>query len=130
VRVGFIGAGRMGRPMVGRLVDGGHRVRALGRSDEKGSAVAELGAEAEDEIVAVCTDAEAVVLCVFTDEQVREICLADGLVGAMPAGSTLVLHTTGSPRTAEAVAVHAAPRGVQVVDAPVSGGPHTPLPAR
>jgi 2-hydroxy-3-oxopropionate reductase len=124
VRVGFIGAGRMGRPMVGRLVDGGHQVRALARSDEKRSAIAELGAGAVDEIHAVCADAEAVVLCVFTDEQVRQVCLSDGLVAAIPAGSTLVLHTTGSPRTAEAVAERAAPRGVQVVDAPVSGGPH------
>jgi 2-hydroxy-3-oxopropionate reductase len=38
----------------------------------------------------------------------------------MPAGSVLVLHTTGSPRTAESIAE----RGVDVVDAPVSGGPH------
>ena len=72
--------------MVGRLVDAGHQVRALGRSDEKRSAIAELGAEAVDEIVAVCAGAEAVVLCVFTDEQVRDICLADGLVAAMPSG--------------------------------------------
>ena len=38
---------------------------------EKRSAIAELGADAVDEIVAVCADAEAVMLCVFTDEQVR-----------------------------------------------------------
>jgi 3-hydroxyisobutyrate dehydrogenase-like beta-hydroxyacid dehydrogenase len=114
----------MGRPMVGRLVDAGHRLRVLGRSDEKRSAIAELGAEAVDQVAAVCADAEATVLCVFTDEQVRHVCLADGLVAAMPAGSTLVLHTTGSPHTAEAIAELATPRGVQVVDAPVSGGPH------
>jgi 3-hydroxyisobutyrate dehydrogenase-like beta-hydroxyacid dehydrogenase len=114
----------MGRPMVGRLVDAGHRVRALGRSDGKRSAIAELGADAVDEIAAVCADAEAVAVCVFTDEQVRQVCLADGLVAAMPVGSTLVLHTTGSPRTAEAIAERARPRGVEVLDAPVSGGPH------
>jgi 3-hydroxyisobutyrate dehydrogenase-like beta-hydroxyacid dehydrogenase len=114
----------MGRPMVGRLVDAGHQVRALGRSDEKRSAIVELGADAVDDIAAVCADAEAVAVCVFTDEQVQRICLTDGLVAAMPAGSTLVLHTTGSPRTAEAIAERATPRGVEVVDAPVSGGPH------
>jgi 2-hydroxy-3-oxopropionate reductase len=124
VRVGFVGAGRMGRPMVGRLVDAGHQVRALGRSDQKRSAIGELGADPVDDIAAVCAGAEVVVVCVFTDEQVRQICLADGLVAAMPAGSTLVLHTTGSPRTAEAIAERATPRGVAVVDAPVSGGPH------
>ena len=34
-RVGFVGAGRMGGPMVSRLVESGHDVRALGRTDEK-----------------------------------------------------------------------------------------------
>jgi 2-hydroxy-3-oxopropionate reductase len=114
----------MGRPMVRRLVDAGHPVRALGRTDEKRSALGGLGAEAVDNLIAVCAGAEAVVLCVFTDEQVQHICLTDGLVAAMPTGSTVVLHTTGSPRTAEAIAECAAPRGVKVVDAPVSGGPH------
>jgi 3-hydroxyisobutyrate dehydrogenase-like beta-hydroxyacid dehydrogenase len=42
----------------------------------------------------------------------------------MPAGSALVLHTTGSPRTVESIAIRAAPLDVEVVDAPVSGGPH------
>ncbi|WIM90345.1 NAD(P)-dependent oxidoreductase [Candidatus Mycobacterium wuenschmannii] len=106
--------------MVCRLVGAGHIVRVLGRSDEKRSAIAELGADAVGDIAAVCADAELVVLCVFTDEQVRQVCLTDGLAGAMADTGTLVLHTTGSPRTAEAIAA----RGVDVVDAPVSGGPH------
>jgi 2-hydroxy-3-oxopropionate reductase len=120
VRIGFIGVGRMGRPMVSRLVEAGHHVRALGRSDEKRSAITELGAQAVGDTAALCADADAVVLCVFTDEQVRQICLTDDLVAAMAPDSTLVLHTTGSPRTAQAIAE----RGVDVVDAPVSGGPH------
>jgi 2-hydroxy-3-oxopropionate reductase len=110
--------------MVARLVAAGHEVRALGRSDEKRSAIAQLGADPVAEIAAVSADADAVVVCVFTDEQVRQVCLADGLVAAMPAGSTLVLHTTGSPRTAQNIAERAAPHDVEVVDAPVSGGPH------
>lgn len=120
MRIGFIGAGRMGRPMVSRLVEAGHHVRALGRSDEKRSAITELGAHAVGETAMLCADAEVVVLCVFTDEQVRQICLADDLVAAMAPDSTLVLHTTGCPGTAQAIAE----RGVDVVDAPVSGGPH------
>jgi 2-hydroxy-3-oxopropionate reductase len=124
VRIGFIGAGRMGRPMVSRLVEAGHHVSALGRSDEKRSAITALGAHAVGDIGSVCADAEAVVLCLFTDEQVRQVCLAGDLVAAMPPGSTLVLHTTGSPRTAEDVAERAAPHRVEVLDAPVSGGPH------
>lgn len=109
MRIGFIGAGRMGRPMVDRLVEAGHHVRVLGRCDDKRSAV---------------NDAHVVLVCVFTDDQARDVCLADGVVAAMPSGSTLVLHTTGSPRTVERIAERATPRGVAVLDAPVSGGPH------
>lgn len=124
MRIGFIGAGRMGAPMVSRLVGTGHDVRAVGRTDEKRSAVAELGATAVATPTEALEAAEVVVICVFTDEQVRQVCLDDDLIAAMPRGSTLVLHTTGSPRTAEAIAARAEAAGVDVVDAPVSGGPH------
>lgn len=124
MRIGFIGAGRMGGPMVARLVAAGHDVRVLGRSDQKRSAIAQLGADPVAEMAAVSAQADAVVVCVFTDEQVRQVCLVDGLVAAMPAGSALVLHTTGSPSTVESIAERAAPHDVEVVDAPVSGGPH------
>lgn len=110
--------------MVARLVEAGHDVLVLGRSDQKRVAINRLGATAVAEPAAVCAAAEAVMICVFTDEQVREICLADGVVAAMPTGSALVLHTTGSPRTVEDIAERASPRGVELLDAPVSGGPH------
>jgi 2-hydroxy-3-oxopropionate reductase len=124
VRIGFIGAGRMGRPMVTRLVEGGHDVAVLGRSAEKQAAVAQLGANAVGDIAELSARTDAVVVCVFTDEQVHQVCLDDVLLATMPPGSTLVVHTTGSPHTVEAIAERAAPRDVEVVDAPVSGGPH------
>ena len=124
MKVGFVGAGRMGTPMVRRLADAGHDVTALGRAVEKRSAITELGARPVAGLADVACDADAVVVCVFTDEQVRQVCLDDGLLDAMPSGSVLVLHTTGSPRTAEALAERGRAAGVAVVDAPVSGGPH------
>ncbi|MGW0040208.1 NAD(P)-dependent oxidoreductase [Rhodococcus sp. NPDC003348] len=124
MRIGFIGTGRMGGPMVRRLVDSGHDVRALARSDERRSTVAELGARPVADVTAVSEDADIVIVCVFTDDQVREICLDGPLLPEMTPGAALVLHTTGSPRTAEAVATRARLHGICVVDAPVSGGPH------
>ncbi len=121
-RVGFVGAGRMGGPMVRRLVEAGHEVRALGRSPDKCDAVRELGAQPVTDLAAVAEGADAVIVCVFTDEQVHQVCIEGGLVAAMAAGAVLVIHTTGSPRTADAIATHA--HGIDVVDAPVSGGPH------
>jgi 3-hydroxyisobutyrate dehydrogenase-like beta-hydroxyacid dehydrogenase len=119
-QVGFVGAGRMGGPMVRRLIGAGHDVRALGRSVEKRLAVSELGAQPATDLVDVAEGAEVVVVCVFTDEQVREV--SGELVAAMAPGTALVVHTTGSPRTVEAIAAQAP--GVDVLDAPVSGGPH------
>ena len=65
--------------------------------------------------------ADVVIVCVFTDEQVREVCLEGDLLAGMAPGAVLLIHTTGSPRTAESIA---AARGIDVLDAPVSGGPH------
>jgi 2-hydroxy-3-oxopropionate reductase len=124
VRIGFIGAGRMGRPMVTRLIEAGHDVSVLGRTAEKRSAIAQFGADAVADTAAVTAHADAMVVCVFTDEQVQQICLHEGLLATMSPGSTLVVHTTGSPHTVEALAERAAPHSVDVVDAPVSGGPH------
>lgn len=122
--VGFVGAGRMGAPMVRRLVESGFDVRVLGRTIEKRAAATDLGAQAVSSMSDVGPGADAVIVCVFTDEQVREVCLDGGLLDAMAPGSVLILHTTGSPRTAETIAARAASHGVEVVDAPVSGGPH------
>ncbi|MBO0855751.1 MAG: NAD(P)-binding domain-containing protein, partial [Nocardia sp.] len=44
MRIGFIGAGRMGLPMVRRLVDAGHQVSALARSPQRAAAIEEAGA--------------------------------------------------------------------------------------
>ena len=117
-QVGFVGTGRMGAPMVRRLVASGHTVRALGRNAEKSSAVGELGAQPVAGLREVADGADVVAMCVFTDDQVREVCLEGGLLDAMSPGAVLIVHTTGNPRTAEALATRA-PR-LQVIDAPVS----------
>ncbi|MGB8389103.1 NAD(P)-dependent oxidoreductase [Mycobacterium sp.] len=122
MKVGFIGAGRMGRPMVARLVEAGHDVRALGRTAEKRRDLEQLGAGTVSEAVEAGAQADVVVLCVFSDEQARQVCLDSALLTTMPPGSALVVHTTASPKTIEAIAARAG--DVDVVDAAVSGGPH------
>ncbi|MFG1924528.1 NAD(P)-dependent oxidoreductase [Cryptosporangium sp. NPDC048952] len=128
MRLGFVGAGRIGRPMVQRLSAAGHTVQVLTRSEAARAALeaaaapptaAQAGsATAVDTLRQVAAGAEVVFVCVHTDEQVREV--GPRLVAAMAKDAVLVVHTTGSPATADALAEH----GVEVVDAPVSGGPH------
>jgi 3-hydroxyisobutyrate dehydrogenase len=114
----------MGAPMVARLTEAGHQVRALSRTPEKADAVRELGAEPVSTVAKAAEGAEVVGICVFTDEQVQKVCLESDLLPSMPPGSVLVLHTTGSPQTAEGVAARADRHFIDVLDAPVSGGPH------
>jgi 3-hydroxyisobutyrate dehydrogenase len=121
-RVGFVGAGRMGAPMVRRLAESGHEIRVLCRTAEKRLTIGELGGRGVTDLQQIGDGAEVVIVCVFTDDQVRQVCLDGGLLSAMPRGSTLVIHTTGSPCTAEAIAAEYP--DIEVVDAPVSGGPH------
>jgi 3-hydroxyisobutyrate dehydrogenase-like beta-hydroxyacid dehydrogenase len=111
----------MGGPMVSRLVESGHDVRALGRTAEKRRAVTALGAQAVGGLHDIARDAEVLIVCVFTDEQVTQVC-SPGVLSAMSPGSALVVHTTGSPRTAQTIAAHSP--SIDVLDAPVSGGPH------
>ncbi|MFJ3774582.1 NAD(P)-dependent oxidoreductase [Streptomyces sp. NPDC090075] len=121
-RLGFVGAGRMGRPMVRRLLAAGHPVTVLARSAGLRGDLAAEGAEVTTEVGAFA-EAEAVVVCVLTDTQVREVCLDGGLLDAMPSGSVLIVHTTCSPRTADLLAERARARGIHAVDAAISGGP-------
>ncbi|HWU08173.1 MAG TPA: NAD(P)-dependent oxidoreductase [Streptomyces sp.] len=120
VELGFVGSGRMGRPMVRRLVEAGHRVRVYARGAEARRALARDGAEPVASLAAAVRGAEALFVCVLTDAQVRELCFDEELLPVLLGGPVLAVHTTGDPRTVRALA----DRGVDVVDAPVSGGPH------
>ncbi|ORX04493.1 6-phosphogluconate dehydrogenase [Mycobacterium triplex] len=111
--------------MVARLAAAGHDVRVVVRDAADGAKhhdLEQLGATVVNQTSDAADRAHAVMLCVFTDEQVRQVCLDSALPSAMPPGSTLVVHTTTSPKTIEAIAARAG--HVEVVDAPVSGGPH------
>ena len=125
VKVGFIGAGRMGRD------DGGASCRrpattsgcwsATRRITPSGAISSSWARPSVNEVADAAAQADVVVLCVFTDEQVRQVCLDSALLSTMGSGSTLVVHTTASPKTIEAIAARS---DIDVVDAPVSGGPH------
>ncbi|PSR64786.1 MULTISPECIES: NAD(P)-dependent oxidoreductase [Nocardia] len=124
MRIGFVGAGRMGLPMVRRLAAAGHEVRVVVRRSEVRDVVTEAGARAVHTSAEAAAGASVVLMCLFSDDQVREVCLDGELSAAMAPGAILALHTTGDPRTAHAVAAQAVSHAVRVADAPVSGGPH------
>jgi 3-hydroxyisobutyrate dehydrogenase-like beta-hydroxyacid dehydrogenase len=123
LRVGVVGTGAMGRPLVDRLLAAGFGVAVHARRPDVRAELAAAGVDVVADSRALGADRDVVIVYVFSDEQVRAVALDDGLVESMPRGSVLVVHTTGSPATARAIGEAAAARGVGVVDAPGSGGP-------
>ena len=108
--------------MVVRLVAAGHRVVALVATDEQRRDLERLGADAARDVPEAGAQADVVVVCVFTDEQVRQVCLRRACPPAMPA----VRRWWCTPPQARKLSRQSpnGARDVDVVDAPVSGGPH------
>jgi 3-hydroxyisobutyrate dehydrogenase-like beta-hydroxyacid dehydrogenase len=133
--VGFIGLGQMGLPMATRLAQwpGGlivydARPEAMAPLAEAGAraagSVAELATEVAGEVAGdTATAAGLISVMVRDDDQVREVARAvAAAVAAGRAGVILAIHSTIGPGTAADLAAELEPAGVEVVDAPVSGG--------
>jgi 3-hydroxyisobutyrate dehydrogenase len=125
MKIGFIGAGRMGGPMARRLAAAGHDVTVLARRPQAVDAAEVDGLAWADTVAGAVRDADLAFTVVLTDEQVRSVCLGPGgAITAMRAGAVIVQHTTCDPATPELIARRAADRGIGVLDAALSGGPH------
>lgn len=125
MRIGLIGAGRMGRPIAGRLAGAGHDVRALVRRPDAQVAASADGIDWRATIEETVGCADMVVIVVLNDAQVREACLGpDAVLAAMKPGAVLVQHTTANPATVLSLQEQAEVRGIRVLDAALSGGPH------
>lgn len=122
--IGVVGTGEMGRPLVDRLVGAGFEVAAYVRRPELREELTAAGVECVDKLTDLAAGRDAVIVYVYSDEQVHDLVLEGGLADEMEPGSTLIIKTTGSPRTAEAIEARVRPRGIGVVDAPGSGGPN------
>ena len=123
-RVAFLGLGVMGYPMAGHLVRAGHRVTVYNRTASKAAAwVAEQGGAAADTPKAAAEGADIVFCCVGNDADLRSVVMGEcGAFAGMRPGAILVDHTTASAAVARELSAAARTRGLQFIDAPVSGG--------
>ena len=122
-RIGWIGAGVMGRAMCGHLIRAGYQVMVYNRTREKTAPLRELGATVAESAGAVAARSDVIFTIVGFPDDVRDVTLGDGgvLATARP-GSIVVDMTTSQPRLAVEIAAAAKNRGIEAVDAPVSGG--------
>jgi 2-hydroxy-3-oxopropionate reductase len=123
MRLGFIGMGAMGRPMAQHLLRAGHEVALWARRQESAQPLLDAGAVWCASPADVARRAEIVFTIVTAGADVERIALgADGLIEGFLPGSILVDMSTIAPGAARHIAQHLAGRGVDMLDAPVSGG--------
>lgn len=120
VTTGFIGVGQMGQPMVERMLAAGVSVVFSSRRPEAAAQILELGGRQLADPAEVAAASDVLIVCLFTDDQLRDLLYGQGVLAALRPGAVLVNHTTGSPALARELAA-AVPAGVTFLDAPVSG---------
>ena len=123
MNLGFIGLGIMGRPMALNLRRGGHALWVYGRRPESMKPLADEGATACDSPKSVAQSAEIIFICVSDTPDVEQIVLGDqGVIHGAQKGSIVVDMSTIAPGATRRMAAELAQRGVEMLDAPVSGG--------
>jgi 2-hydroxy-3-oxopropionate reductase len=123
MKVGFIGLGAMGRPMALHLLGAGHELSVYVRRAEVAQPLVDAGATRRATPAEVAAHSEVVFTVVTTGADVEAVALGeDGIVHGAKPGTVLVDMGTIPPGTARRIAAKLAERGIEAIDAPVSGG--------
>ena len=122
--VGFVGLGIMGRPMLRNLLKAGHTVVAYGRTPATLDSVVADGAQRASSNADVGARAEIIITMLPDGPEVEEVVLgANGILsGAKSSGSLIIDMSSISPLVSQKIAAACDAKGVDFLDAPVSGG--------
>ena len=121
--VGFVGTGIMGAHMARRLVAAGHRVQAWNRTTEKAQQLGRFGVSVTAAAMDVARAADVVICMLSSGPVCDDILLGQGeVLATMRPGSTLIVMSSIPVELARHQSAAAVARGVDYLDAPVSGG--------
>jgi 3-hydroxyisobutyrate dehydrogenase-like beta-hydroxyacid dehydrogenase len=118
MRVGFVGAGLMGAPMVRRLIEAGHDVTVSSRDPAR---LADTGWRVVGSPEEAAEGAE--VVCSIVPDSPEVTAVVESVLKTAAAGTVIVEMSTISPATAKELASRCAGASVDYLDCPVSGGP-------
>ena len=122
-KIGFIGLGIMGKPMSKNLLKAGYEVVALDRNKKNVAEIVAAGAKTADSPKAVAEEVQIVITMLPNSPQVREVVLGErGVIEAAKPGSILIDMSSIAPLVSRQIAERLAAQGVDMLDAPVSGG--------
>ena len=122
-QIGFVGVGNMGGPMALNLLKAGHKLRVFDLSAAAVARCTEAGASAVKAAVEAAKDVDVVVTMLPAGEHVRQVYLgAGGILAAARKGTLFIDSSTIDVDSARAAGKAAAEAGMDMIDAPVSGG--------
>jgi 3-hydroxyisobutyrate dehydrogenase-like beta-hydroxyacid dehydrogenase len=120
---GFVGLGNIGMPMAERLAASGQPTFVFDLRDAACTQLAGRGVTVAASCADLAARATLIGICVRDDADVRDVVLGeDGLLAGAAPGTLLAVHSTILPRTAVELAATCKPRGVDLIDAAVTGG--------
>ncbi len=123
MRVGFIGLGEQGAPIAQRIIAARYPVTLWARHAQTLAPFAQSGASLAPDLTALGAESDVIGICVRNDTDACEVLAGpEGLIARMTPGSVVAIHSTIAPQTCRMLASEARQRGVDVLDAPVSGG--------
>jgi 3-hydroxyisobutyrate dehydrogenase len=121
--VGFVGLGNMGRPMAVRLGTAGYALRLLdARPEVIRDVAAETGGAALESVQQLGPGLDALVLMLPDGKAVEHVLVAEGVLQRLPSGSVVIDMGSCEPAGTVRLGEQLAAKGIQMVDAPVSGG--------
>ena len=122
MKIGFIGLGIMGRPMAKNLLKAGYDVTVDSHSPAAAAELEACGAKVADQPT-IGSTCDLVLTMLPNAPQVKQVMLgANGVAAHMQPGSTFIDMTSLNPIASREIAAELAARGIQMLDAPVSGG--------
>ncbi len=123
VNIGFIGAGNMGLPMLTNLVEAGHIVTAFDLSKGALNAASLAGAKIGSSLESAVTGNDVIITMLPAGKQVKAAYLGEsGVISMADSNAILIDCSTIDVTTAREVCDKASQRGLDMIDAPVSGG--------
>ena len=123
MKLGFIGLGIMGKPMSKNLVKAGHKLVVYNRSKASVDELVALGAKAADTPKEVAENSDVIITMLPNSPQVLEICLGEnGIIEGAREGQVVIDMSSIDPLKSREVSEGLAAKGVDFLDAPVSGG--------
>lgn len=123
-RLGFVGLGLMGGGMVRKLIRSGYVLTVFDIDQSKMEELKGLGAYAATSLKEVGERSEVILSSLPYPATVKKVYLEkDGVLDGVSPGTIIIDMSTVDPETSQSICKVAVEKGVNYLDAPVSGGP-------